>query len=168
MPPRILAAAKTKLMTRPSNATRAPVCRLPTGTFEVGCKVDVMAKDISAAVYETHGNPAEVLRVDKYPWPEPGPDEVVVRMVAAPVNPADLNAIEGKYPVRPTLPATPGFEGSGTVVELGRDAQAIEIGAQVILPHNIGTWREAIAVPATALVVVPREIDPVQAAMLKI
>jgi mitochondrial enoyl-[acyl-carrier protein] reductase / trans-2-enoyl-CoA reductase len=38
----------------------------------------------------------------------------------------------------------------------------------VILPHNIGTWREALAVKASELVAVPPEIEPVHAAMLKI
>ncbi len=78
-----------------------------------------MSKTIRAAIYETHGNPAEVLRVVEQPWPVPAADEVVVQMRAAPLNPADINAIEGKYPMRPTLPATPGMEGAGVVVELG-------------------------------------------------
>jgi len=127
-----------------------------------------MKKDISAVVYDTHGNPAEVLRLKMQPWPKPAPDEVVVQMRAAPINPADLNAIEGKYPVRPELPATPGFEGAGVVVDLGRDVTTIAAGALVILPHNIGTWRNALAVKASELVAVPPEIEPVQAAMLKI
>ena len=55
-------------------------------------------KNISAVVYETHGNPPDVLRLDTQPWPTPAADEVVVQMRAAPINPADLNAIEGKYP----------------------------------------------------------------------
>ena len=127
-----------------------------------------MKKDISAVVYETHGNPAEVLRIETQPWPKPAPDEVVVQMRAAPINPADLNAIEGKYPVRPELPATPGFEGAGVVVDLGGEVTSIAAGALVILPHNIGTWRDALAVKASELVAVPPEIEPVQAAMLKI
>jgi trans-2-enoyl-CoA reductase len=127
-----------------------------------------MKKDISAVVYDTHGNPAEVLRLETRPWPKPAPDEVVVQMRAAPINPADLNAIEGKYPVRPDLPATPGFEGAGVVVELGSEVTSIAAGALVILPHNIGTWRDALAVKASELVAVPPEIEPVQAAMLKI
>ena len=53
---------------------------------------------ISVAVYSAHGNPADVLRIETQPWPQPGADEVVVAMQAAPINPADLNAIEGKYP----------------------------------------------------------------------
>jgi len=125
-------------------------------------------KTISAVVYETHGKPTEVLRVETQPWPRPAPDEVVVEMRAAPINPADLNAIEGKYPLRPSLPATPGFEGAGVVAELGANVRNFETGALVILPHNLGTWREAAAVKADELVGVPPEIEPVQAAMLKI
>jgi trans-2-enoyl-CoA reductase len=127
-----------------------------------------MNESINAAVYETHGNPADVLRIETRPWPTPGADEVVVKMRAAPINPADLNQIEGKYPVRPELPATPGFEGAGVVVELGEEVKGLTTGALVILPHNVGTWRDAIAVKADELVVVPDGIEPVQAAMLKI
>src|SRR6478735_131828 len=127
-----------------------------------------MSKSISAAVYETHGNPADVLRIETGPWPTPAADEAVVKMSAAPINPADLNQIEGKYPVRPELPATPGFEGAGIVVESGAQVKGLTSGALVILPHNIGTWRDAVAVKAEELVVVPEGIEPVQAAMLKI
>ncbi|MEP6808834.1 MAG: 2-enoyl thioester reductase domain-containing protein [Chthoniobacterales bacterium] len=127
-----------------------------------------MSKTIRAAVYEAHGNPAEVLKVVEQPWPTPAAGEVVVRLLAAPLNPADINAIEGKYPVRPTLPATPGMEGAGTVVEMGPDARGVKIGDMVILPHNLGTWREACSVKAEKLVVVPNDIEPGQAAMLKV
>ena len=127
-----------------------------------------MSKTINAAVYERHGNPADVLRVESRPWPTPAPDEVLVQMRAAPINPADLNQIDGKYPVRPELPATPGFEGAGVVVNAGGNASTIPAGTLVITPHNLGTWREAVAVKAIELVAVPPEIDPVHAAMLKI
>lgn len=127
-----------------------------------------MKETITAVVYERHGNPADVLRVDTQPWPTPAADEVVVQMSAAPINPADLNAIEGKYPLRPQLPATPGFEGAGVVVDAGAKATTIGADALVILPHNVGTWRDALAVKATELVAVPPGIEPVHAAMLKI
>ncbi len=127
-----------------------------------------MSKSINAAVYETHGNPADVLRVESRPWPTPAADEAVVKMSSAPINPADLNQIEGKYPVRPKLPATPGFEGAGIVVEVGAGVKGLTRDALVILPHNIGTWRDAVSVKAEDLVVVPDGIEPVQAAMLKI
>ena len=125
-------------------------------------------KTINAAVYETHGNPADVLQVESRPWPTPAPGEVIVKMRAAPINPADLNQIEGKYPVRAELPATPGFEGAGIVVDVGADVKGLTSGALVILPHNVGTWRDAVAVKADELVVIPADIKPVHAAMLKI
>jgi mitochondrial enoyl-[acyl-carrier protein] reductase / trans-2-enoyl-CoA reductase len=127
-----------------------------------------MNKSIRAILYERHGNPADVLQIKTQPWPKPAADEVVVEMRAAPINPADINAIEGKYPARREVPAVPGFEGAGIVVDLGANVSTIAKGALVILPHNIGTWREALAVKASELVSVPPEIEPVQAAMLKI
>src|SRR5437588_4358379 len=123
---------------------------------------------INVAVYSAHGNPADVLRVESRPWPTPGADEVWVEMRAAPVNPADLNAIEGKYPGRREVPAVPGFEGAGVVVEVGASVKTLSSGALVILPHHIGTWREALAVKASELVSVPPEIESIHAAMLKI
>src|ERR1700736_6809674 len=99
-----------------------------------------MKENISVVVYQRHGNPEEVLRVVTEPWPKPAVDEAVVAMRAAPINPADLNAIEGKYPGRREVPAVPGFEGAGVVVEVGGDVSTIVKGALVILPHHIGTW----------------------------
>lgn len=127
-----------------------------------------MSKTITAVVYESHGKPEEVLNIVERPCPTPGSDEALVKMAAAPVNPADINAIEGKYPGRPEVPATPGMEGVGIVVETGGQPGSITIGDHVLLPHHIGTWREAVVVKADQLVPLPREIDPAQAAMLKI
>src|SRR5205823_2558450 len=131
-------------------------------------RVHRMNKTIKAIVYERHGNPAEVLQIKTEPWPEPDVDEAIVATRAAPINPADINAIEGKYPGRREVPAVPGFEGAGIVVEVGANVSTIAKGALVILPHNIGTWREALVVKASELVAVPPEIEPVHAAMLKI
>ncbi|MGZ5019531.1 MAG: MDR family NADPH-dependent oxidoreductase [Chthoniobacterales bacterium] len=125
-------------------------------------------KTIRVARYEKHGNPAEVLRVIEQAWPSPATDEAVVQMRAAPINPADLNSIEGKYPGFREVPATPGMEGAGVVTEIGAAVRNVKVGDQVILPHNYGTWREAGVVKAEKLVVAPNEIEPVQAAMLKV
>src|SRR2546423_1955834 len=127
-----------------------------------------MKKTFKAAVYETHGNPAEVLRVVELPLGEPGADDVVVKMSAAPVNPADLNSIQGKYPIKAPLPATPGMEGTGIVIEVGSAVRDLAVGTRVIFPHNFGTWREVAVIQADKLVAVPKEIEPIQAAMLKI
>lgn len=123
---------------------------------------------IKAIVYEAHGKPEEVLRLEELELPAVGANQALVRILAAPINPADLNQIEGKYPIRFPLPATPGFEGAGTVEEVGAKVQDLAAGAQVILPHDLGTWREKAVVPADKLTVVPNDIAPEQAAMLKI
>src|SRR5256885_11099983 len=127
-----------------------------------------MSRTFKAVVHETHGNPAEVLRIVDLPLPDPRPNEVVVKMAAAPINPADLNSIEGKYPIKAPLPATPGMEGAGAVIEVGSEVRDLTVGTQVILPHNFGTWREIAVIAADKLVAVPKEIEPIQAAMLKV
>jgi mitochondrial enoyl-[acyl-carrier protein] reductase / trans-2-enoyl-CoA reductase len=127
-----------------------------------------MSGSIKAIVYQAHGKPDEVLRLEAQKLPAPAADEALVRVLAAPINPADLNQIEGKYPIRAPLPATPGFEGAGIVEKIGESVKNLAPGTQVILPHDLGTWREACVVKADKLVAVPNEIEPEQAAMLKI
>ncbi|HEY1769814.1 MAG TPA: 2-enoyl thioester reductase domain-containing protein [Chthoniobacterales bacterium] len=127
-----------------------------------------MSRSINAIVYRAHGNPKEVLHLQTEPLREIAAGEVLVRLKAAPINPADLNQIEGRYPVRAPLPATPGFEGAGVIEEAGANVRGFAVGAQVILPHDLGTWRDAAIVRPERLVVVPDEIPSEQAAMLKI
>jgi mitochondrial enoyl-[acyl-carrier protein] reductase / trans-2-enoyl-CoA reductase len=132
------------------------------------CRRHRVKKNIAVVVYESHGKPNEVLNIVEQPRPEPEQDEVLVKMLAAPVNPADLNAIEGKYPGRPEVPATPGMEGVGIVEIAGAEVHDLQPATQVLLPHHVGTWREAVVVKAADVVAVPNGIDPIQAAMLKI
>ena len=76
------------------------------------------AQSAWALTYRRHGPPAEALRLERVAVPAPGPGEVRVRMLAAPVNPADLNVVEGVYPLRPVLddePVVGGTEGVGVV-----------------------------------------------------
>jgi NADPH2:quinone reductase len=64
------------------------------------------------------GKPDSLI-VAEVPLPRPGPGEVLVKVFASPVNPSDLMFMIGNYGFKKPLPATPGFEGSGTVVETG-------------------------------------------------
>lgn len=61
-------------------------------------------------------------------------------MIVAPVNPADINVIQGVYPVKPPLPSTPGFEGVGEVVAVGSAVKNVCPGDRVISNGAIGTW----------------------------
>lgn len=63
-------------------------------------------------------------------------------MLLAAVNPADINTIQGVYPVKPTLPAVPGIEGIGEVIAVGPRVKNLNAGDRVI-PNtdSAGTWR---------------------------
>src|SRR5438067_11120972 len=121
-----------------------------------------------AVTFHQHGEPAEVLAVEEHELPSLGTHEVLVKMRAAPINPVDLNVIEGKYPVRPLLPAVAGTEGVGVVTELGAAAHGVQLRERVILPRGIGTWREAVDVNSALLILVPLGIPIEQAAMVRI
>jgi len=123
---------------------------------------------VRTIVFHQYGVPGEVARVEGWEIASPGPGEVRVRMLAAPINPADLNVMEGKYATLPELPGVPGVEGVGVVEELGAGADQLVVGDRVLLPHGVGTWREAVTLPAESLHVVPPDVPTEQAAMLKI
>jgi trans-2-enoyl-CoA reductase len=107
------------------------------------------------------------LTVENAPVPEPGADEVLVRMLAAPINPADLNVIEGTYGELPLLPCTIGNEGVGVVDRVGASVSGFALG-QTVLPLAFGTWADQMVVPAESLVALPEGLDPLQAAMLAV
>lgn len=59
-------------------------------------------------------------------------NQVTVRMLFAPVNPADLNMISGSYPIQAGLPAVGGNEGVGRVVSVGDKVSTLKVGDLVI------------------------------------
>lgn len=119
-------------------------------------------------IFRQTGDPREVLELeaDSLISQALEPGHVLVRMIAAPINPADLNFIEGTYGVKPTLPATPGIEGHG-VVEVSESAD-FEIGDLVIFLRRASTWSSHATVSGDSLFKLPPAIDPFQAAMLKV
>jgi NADPH:quinone reductase-like Zn-dependent oxidoreductase len=119
-------------------------------------------------VFRKFGNPRDVLEFegDCLISQALDPGNVLVRILAAPMNPADLNIIEGTYGVRPPLPTTPGIEGCG-VVEVSNSAD-FEEGDRVIFLRRASTWASHTTVPGESLFKLPAGIDPLQAAMLKV
>lgn len=120
-----------------------------------------------ACILAAFGAKPPALSVEEICLPEPGADEVLVRMVAAPINPADLNVIEGTYGELPTLPCSIGNEGVGVVERVGSSVRGFVAG-QAVLPLAFGTWAEQMVVPAESLIALPEGIDPLQAAMLAV
>ena len=125
--------------------------------------------NVRAIVSHEHGDPVEVARVESRDLAAPGPRQALVRMASAPINPADLNKIEGRYGNEPgPLPAVGGGEGAGVVEAIGAEVRGVRAGDMVILPGTVGTWCEACLVDAAALIVVPPGIAPEHAAMLRV
>lgn len=117
--------------------------------------------------YET-GLPEEVARLEEWELPELKPHQVLVKQEAACLNPADINLLEGKYGIRPGLPAIPGNEGVGIVAEVGSDVSKVRMGERVIAPGRIGSWCEGFLAEEENLVVIPSEIPIDQAVLLSI
>jgi len=120
-----------------------------------------------ASCLNSFGAPQESLTTAEVSVPDPGPGEVLIGMLAAPVNPADINVIEGTYGDLPKLPATIGNEGVGRILALGSGVQGLEAG-QMVLPMTFGTWCERMVVPAGSVIVLPGELDRFQSAMLTV
>jgi NADPH:quinone reductase-like Zn-dependent oxidoreductase len=114
--------------------------------------------------FHEFGNPAEVLRVEDVPKPEPGAGQVLVRMRARPINPSDLLTVRGLYGSLPVPPATPGLEGVGEVAELGEGVAHLRAGQRVIPLGVAGTWQEFIVAPAAQLIPVPDAVGDQTAA----
>ncbi len=112
------------------------------------------------------GKPEEVLGVEEFEPREPAVGEVLVRIEAAPINPADLNLIEGTYGVKAELPAVPGIEGCGVVVSGG--SGRFEAGQRVMFLRRASTWASHVIVPEDVLFALPDGIDMRQAAMMKV
>jgi len=125
-------------------------------------------KKASALVFHEHGEPLNVLRLEEIEVPAPQPDEVLIEVLASPINPANLNAIEGTYARLPELPAVAGGEASGRVIEVGANVSEVKPGDLVILPFGEGTWCSLCLRKAADLVVVPKGISAEQAAMLRV
>ncbi|KAF9973937.1 mitochondrial 2-enoyl thioester reductase [Actinomortierella ambigua] len=117
----------------------------------------------TALVYSNYGKPSEVLKLLQYHIAPPAKGSVQVEILAAPINPADLNQIEGVYPARPPMTreiygvngsqnagdgeepepvAVAGNEAVGRVVTVGEDVKDLQVGDWVVMgTPGLGTWR---------------------------
>ena len=96
----------------------------------------------------------------------PGPDQVVVTIRAAAINPADLLIFEGRYPGPEMLPAPVGIEGAGIVETVGERVTHVKPGDHVISMGR-ANWAEKVLAEAGAVVRIPPELGFRDAAQLK-
>ncbi|MFC0032314.1 NADPH:quinone oxidoreductase family protein [Micromonospora chaiyaphumensis] len=116
------------------------------------------------------GEPVDVLRLVDVADPEPGPGQLVVRVLASPANFPDVLMCRGEYQVRPDLPFTPGVELCGEVVALGAGVDGFAVGDRVLggaaLPH--GGFAEFALLDAATTFPAPAALDDAEAAALYI
>ncbi len=116
----------------------------------------------------------EVLQVTELPDPEAQPGQVVVRVQAVCVHPADVASTTGEIPRGPVLPPfLPGWDIAGEVASVGPDTADFRVGDRVVgmIPWYLtrgapGGYAEFVAADAGWLVPLPDELDFVRAATL--
>jgi NADPH2:quinone reductase len=119
------------------------------------------------AVYIAKPGGPEVLEVRDVPSPVPGTGEVLIDVVAAGLNRADVQQRKGYYPPPPGASEIPGLEVSGRIAGFGPGvAKPFSLGDKVVALLAGGGYAEQVAVPAGQVLRVPDGVDLVTAASL--
>src|ERR671930_573587 len=121
---------------------------------------------MQALVMHAVGEPADVLRLETRPVPEPDPGQVRIRVQAAPIHPTDLHIMRGRYGFSPELPAVLGMECVGVVDALGDGVETVAVGERVITVGITGTWQQYLVADAARVVAVPDQMSTSTAAQL--
>jgi len=119
-----------------------------------------------SALHREFGDPAEVLVPGDSPVPEPGPGEVRIRTILAPIHNHDLWTIRGQYGYKPALPAIGGSEGVGVIDALGEGVEGLQVGQRVNAASGRGTWAQYFLASARMAIPLPDAIPDEVAAQL--
>src|SRR6476469_409170 len=104
---------------------------------------------------------SEQLRLGDVPDPQPGTNDVLLRVKLAALNPADAFLAQGQYPAKPPLPHILGRDAVGDVLAMGSKVGHVHVGQTVgVFRCNVGvevwgTLAEKVVVPASSLIGVP-------------
>lgn len=125
------------------------------------------------------GEPIDVMTLVDVEPPEPGPEQLVVRVLASSVNFPDALLCRGDYQIKPTLPFTPGIELCGEVIQVGDRVTRHQVGDRVIGasellgPNGVayaggpyGGFAEVALMNDATTFAAPPELDDAQAASL--
>ena len=117
---------------------------------------------------EEFGKPELVAKMRRLEASAPGAGEICLRTKFAPINPADINVMEGTYGTLPVLPSPVGNESAGVVEVVGAGVTEFVPGDLVMPVGAGGLWQELLTVPAVHCLKLPTGIDLAQAAMLRV
>jgi trans-2-enoyl-CoA reductase len=124
-------------------------------------------KSSKAIQFAETGRPESVLGLKEIQLPSNlEKDQILVKILAAPINPADLNVVEGVYGKKASLPAIGGSEGVGIVVEKGSGVNSLKEGDHIIPSKPTGTWTTHLVVKESDVLKVPNDLRPEYAATL--
>lgn len=129
---------------------------------------------MQAAFYTRQGPAAEVLTVGEQPTPQPGPDEVRVRLRTSGVNPSDYKVRKGGFGRVLAYPlVVPHSDGAGVIDAVGAGVPPARIGERVWIWNGqwnraFGTAAQFIALPSEQAVRLPDNVDDAEAACLGI
>lgn len=113
--------------------------------------------------------PPEVMRIEELPELRPGPGQVVVRVKAVGVNPADTYMRSGMYARKPSLPYTPGLDAAGVVESVGEGVTHVAVGARVYTSGSItGTYAEQMLCEEYQLHPLPEKLSFAQGAAINV
>lgn len=111
------------------------------------------------------GGPDQLVIVER-PKPEAGADEVLIQVVAAGLNRADILQRRGAYPAPKGAPSNPGLEVSGTVVAVGTNVTEFKVGDAVCALLQGGGYSQFCSVHVGQVLPVPKGVDLIGAAAL--
>src|SRR5713101_989925 len=96
----------------------------------------------------SHGEPSEFIELNTVSEPALGPEEVLISMEAAPINPSDFLFVRGMYGVQPAFPSAVGAEGVGRVAKIGSKVDvALQSKRVLTIPtYEQGTWADEVVV----------------------
>jgi NADPH2:quinone reductase len=119
------------------------------------------------AVYISEPGGPEVLEIRDVLAPVPGPGEVLIDVVAAGLNRADVQQRRGFYPPPPGASEIPGLEVSGRIAAFGPEvSKPFSVGDKVVALLSGGGYAQQVAVPAEQVLRLPDGVDLVTAASL--
>lgn len=120
---------------------------------------------MQAVRYHQFGG-SEVLKLEQAPRPEPQAGEVLIRVIAAGVQPVDWKIRKGLFPMPVQFPVIPGTALAGIVEEAGPGVTGFEKGQAVFGRSTKGTYAEYTTSSAEALALKPSSISFEEAATL--
>lgn len=148
------------------------VARLVANNFSSSSAVNANR----AIIYTSNGSPSSVLSSRTFPsLPSPPPNTLNIKYLLVPINPADINVIEGVYPAKPSPTKlnnegavfVAGNEGLAAVTGVGSGVEEFKGGEWVVVgKQQSGTWRSGANVEVGDVIKVPKGASEVGAATI--